>query len=151
MPAVAPAVAAKIAGGRMPASERLRLTALAAALAWAGAGIGAGCALRFLAIEPEAIGRVCASQGAALDAPFWCAVRQAVILFFHLNVIGGLALAAGAIALVGGRRAGWRTLAERIHARPLALVAGGLALVLYNAGLGATAVVLGLLAALDEV
>lgn len=134
---------------------RFRLTAagapgfvrrLGAAVLWVGAGLGAGYALRFLAIEPEAIGRTCAS----LDAPSWCLPRQAVIQFFHLNVIGGLAAAAGLIALLGNRREGWRTLAGRIQARPVALAAGGLALVLYNAGAGAGAVVLGLLAAMDD-
>lgn len=130
----------------MPVLRGLRLTALVPAFLWAGAGIGAGYALRFLAIEPEAIGRTCAS----LDAPSWCAVRQATVVFFHLNVIGGVATAAGLVALLGARRAGWRIWAGRIRARPLALAAGGLALVLYNAGLGSVAVALGLLATLDE-
>lgn len=139
----------------MPSFGRFRLTApggsgfarrLGAALLWVGAGLGAGYALRFLAIEPEVLGRTCAS----LDAPSWCVPRQAVIAFFHLNVIGGLAASAGLVALLGSRREGWRTLAGRIQARPAALAAGGLALVLYNAGLGAAAVVFGLLAAMDD-
>ncbi len=138
----------------MPISGRLWLTAfvrclaptLAPALALAGAGVGAGAALRFLAVEPEAIGRTCAS----LDAPSWCVVRQAAIVFIHWNVIGGAAAAAGAFALLASRREGWREMAGRGHARRIALLMGGLALVLYNAGLGSVAVVLGLLAAMDE-
>lgn len=139
----------------MASFGRFRLTAsgapgfvrrLGAAVLWVGAGLGTGYALRFLVIEPEAIGRACVS----LDAPSWCLPRQAVIWSFHLNVIGGLGLAAGLVALLGHRRDGWRTLAGRVHARTVALAAGGLALVLYNVGLGAAAVVLGLLAAMDD-
>jgi hypothetical protein len=109
-------------------------------------GIGAGYAVRFLLVEPETLGQTCA----ALAAPPWCLPRQAVIWFFHQNVIGLAAVAAGVLALLGPRRPGWAPLARRFRARPAALVLGGLALVLYNAGLGSVAVVLGIVAAADD-
>lgn len=110
---------------------------LLAALAWTGAGLGAGYALRFLAIEPEAIGRACLAG----DASWNCGFRQGLISLFHFGILGGAAAAAGLVAVIG--REG-RTVALRI-----ALVAGGLALAIYNAGLGSVAVVLGLLAATE--
>jgi hypothetical protein len=105
-------------------------------LGWVGAGMAVGWAVRFLAIEPEAIGRACLE-----DAAIWgCSLRQGLIALFHLGLIGGAAAAAGVYALVGRR--------GRPTAARAALVAGGLALALYNVGFGAIAVVLGLLAAM---
>jgi hypothetical protein len=115
---------------------------LLAALAWAGAGLGAGYALRFLAIEPEAIGRACLAE----SAPWGCGFRQALISLFHFGILGGVAAAAGLYVL--WRRHGRRTVPEPAFLRA-ALIAGGLALALYNAGLGSVAVVLGLLAAME--
>ncbi|MCC7016795.1 MAG: hypothetical protein IT564_06290 [Rhodospirillales bacterium] len=109
---------------------------LLAALAWAAFGLGAGYALCFLAIEPEAVGRACLSEA----APWGCALRRGLISLFHFGILGGGAAAAGLFAVFGRR---WRTILPRT-----ALIAGGLALALYNAGLGSVAVVLGLLAAM---
>jgi hypothetical protein len=110
---------------------------LLAALAWAAAGLGAGYALRVFAIEPEAIGRACLSEA----APWGCGARRGLISLFHFGILGGAASAAGLVAVFGRR---WRTASLRT-----ALIAGGLALALYNAGLGSVAVVLGTLAAME--
>jgi len=127
--------------------KRLKLTLLAgsdfarrllAALAWTGAGLGAGYAVRFLAIEPEAIGRACLAG----DAPWSCGLRQGLISLFHFGILGGGAAAAGLFAVFGR---GWRTVSRRT-----ALIMGGLALALYNPGLGSVAVVSGLLAASES-
>jgi hypothetical protein len=111
---------------------------LLGALGWAAIGLAVGWAVRFLAIEPEAVGRACLEAGAA---SWGCALRQGLIALFHFGILGGIGAAAGLYAVFGRK---WRKPAART-----ALVAGGLALALYNAGLGAVAAVLGLLAAME--
>ena len=118
-----------------PSAEWNFARRLLAALAWIGAGVGVGYAVRFLAIEPEAIGRACLAG----SAPWACGLRQGLIFLFHNGILGWLAAAAGLVAVFGRK---WREIAP-----PTALVAGGLALALYNPGLGAVAVGLGLLTA----
>ncbi len=103
---------------------------------WAGAGLALGWAVRFGAIEPEAVGRACREAA----APWGCGLREGLIGLFHFGILGGVGTAAGLYAVFGGR---WRKPAART-----ALVTGGLALALYNAGLGSVAVALGLLAAM---
>ena len=110
---------------------------LLGALGWIGAGLTCGLAVRFLAIEPEAIGRACLKAA----APWGCGPRQGLIHLFHFGILGGVGAAAGLYAVFGR----WR----REEALRVALIAGGLALALYNAGVGAVAVVLGLLAAME--
>ena len=112
------------------------------ALAWISLGLGVGSAVRFLAIEPEAIGQACLQAG----APWACVFRQGLISLFHFGILGGGAMAAGLYSLW---RCYWRRVAPRPAVLRLALVLGGLALALYNAGLGSVAVVLGLLAAME--
>lgn len=90
--------------------------------------------LRFQLIEPQAIGILCSGAG----APWWCLPREAVVLAFHFEVMGALALALGVAAFFVegplGTRLAWITL-------PFA--AAGL--VLYNATWAAPAILLGLL------
>ena len=120
-----------LAGGRALARRLL------GALGWAGVGLGVGWAIRFAAIEPEAVGQAC--LGAA--AGTWgCGLRQVLISLFHLGILGGAGTAVGLYALFGRK-------ACRAAIRA-SLVAGGLALALYNAGLGAVAVALGLIASM---
>ncbi len=45
--------------------------------------------LRFQLIEPQSIGILCSGAG----APWWCLPREAVVLAFHFEVMGALALA----------------------------------------------------------
>lgn len=121
-----------------PVRGRAFYRRLLGVLGWAGAGLIVGWAVRFFAIEPEAIGRACLETAAS----WGCGLRQGLIALFHFGILGGVGAAAGLYAVYGRRR--WRKVATRA-----ALVAGGLALALYNAGLGAVAVVLGLLGAME--
>ncbi len=116
-----------------------RARRLLGGLGWTGVGLGVGWAIRFAAIEPEAIGRAC--LGAA--AGTWgCGLRQGLIALFHFGILGGFGAAAGLYALIGQK---WRWAAIRA-----ALALGGFALALYNVGLGAVAVTLGLLASMAQ-
>lgn len=126
-----------------PPTDRNFTRRFLVALAWIGLGIGVGHGIRFLAIEPEAIGQACLQAG----APWACALRQGLISLFHFGILGGGAVAAGLYLL--GRRY-WRHTAPRPTVLRGTLVLGGLALALYNAGLGSVAVVLGLLAAMGS-
>jgi hypothetical protein len=87
--------------------------------------------LRYLWIEPSAMGLACA----ALPPPWWCAPRTAVILVHQYNGWGLAALAGGIITLLFR----WR------WAAALGLGAGLLGLVLYNTGLAAVGLLLTLL------
>ena len=110
-------------------------------LGWIGLGLGVGFAVRFLAIEPEAIGQACLQAG----SPWPCVLRQGLISLFHFGIFGGTAVAAGLYVLA-------RRYRGRADPRPAwvrgSLILGALALALYNAGLGSVAVVLALLAAM---
>lgn len=106
------------------------------ALAWALAGIGFGLAYRYLVVQQHWIGHIC-DPG---TGPWWCHVRQAVILFFQASGFGILALIGGVIALFLGYPA----------MIALALFAGSAGLVLYNAETAGMGFVLGLIAALRQ-
>ena len=107
----------------------LRYVAAAAAVAALAAVV------RFQLVEPQALGMLCASA----DAPWWCVPREAIVLAFHFEVMGVLALALGVAAffLEGPR-------ATRLAWVTLPFAAAGL--VLYNATWAAPAILLGLMA-----
>jgi hypothetical protein len=91
--------------------------------------------LRFQLVEPQSIGILCSGAG----APWWCLPREAVVLAFHFEVMGALALALGVAAFfVDGPRS------TRLAWVTLPLAAPGL--VLYNATWAAPAILLGLMA-----
>ena len=92
-------------------------------------------ALRFQLVEPQQIGILCGSAG----APWWCVPREAIVLAFHFEVIGALALALGTAAFfLDGPRA------TRLAWAALPFAAAGLTL--YNATWTAPAILLGLMA-----
>ena len=90
--------------------------------------------LRYGVIQPTDIGMLCGQA----DAPGWCAPRQWLISAQHYRVWGWVGLMGGLIGLfLGGR---WII--------AIALVFSAMALVLYNATLGAPAIIVTLLALL---
>ncbi len=89
----------------------------------------AAAVVRFELIESSALGQLCSSG----DAPWWCAVRTALVLGFLHHVYGVTALVGAALALVSRRRAlAW-----------LAAALGVFALQLYGAETGALALLVG--------
>lgn len=121
-----------------------RARRLLGGLGWTSVGLGLGWAIRFAAIEPEAIGQACLGAQAA---SWGCGLRQGLIALFHFGILGGFGVAAALYAVFGRKGP---PVAFRRAAIRAALVAGGLALALYNAGLGAVAVTLGLLASMAQ-
>lgn len=112
----------------------LRPGLLRQALAVAFGGLLLAAAIRYLAIEPDAIARVCSAMG---QIPGWCRVHEGVVLAFQSGILGIASLASGVIALMGG-------------GRPFIVLAvglGAMGLVLYSAGPAAVALILGLLRA----
>jgi hypothetical protein len=95
--------------------------------------------LRYGVIQPEAIGILCGQT----DAPGWCRPREWLLLVQHYQVWGWIALASALVALIVTLP---RPLLGIVLA--IALLFSALALVLYNATLGALALVLTLLALL---
>lgn len=103
-------------------------------LALLGFGFALAFWLRYGVIQPTNIGIACGEA----DAPGWCAPRQWLISAQHYRIWGWVGLAGGLIGLfVGGR---WII--------AIALVFSAMALVLYNATLGAPAIIVTLLALL---
>ena len=103
-------------------------------LALLGLGFALAFWLRYGAIQPTEIGIACGQT----DAPGWCAPRQWLISAQHYRIWGWVGLAGSLIGLfIGGR---WII--------AIALVFSAMALVLYNATLGAPAMVVALLALL---
>jgi hypothetical protein len=90
--------------------------------------------LRYGVIQPEEMGIVC---GLA-EAPAWCGPRQWLISAQHYSVWGWVGLVGGLTGLFIGGRA----------VIAIALLFSAMALVLYNATLGAPAMILSLLALL---
>ena len=88
--------------------------------------------VRFQIVEPEAAMHLCGTAA----APWWCALRAAVIAAFATNVLAISAVAAGGIA-VATRRSG---------AALAAACLGVAGLILYSVEAGACALLLGLLA-----
>jgi hypothetical protein len=112
------------------------------ALAWAAIlalGFALGTWLRYWVIQPEDIGITCGQA----DAPGWCTPRQWLILGQHYRVWGWVAVIAAAAGLFVTLPA---ALTRAVIA--IACVFSALALILYNATLGAPALVLTLLALL---
>ena len=97
-----------------------------------GLAVALAYALRFALVENQGVVASCAENAAQLA----CVVRESAIFTFWNLILGGLALAGAALALALPRL--WTFL--------LALVPAGFALVLYNVEMGATAVMLCLLA-----
>ena len=98
--------------------------------------------LRYGVIQPPEMGIACG----ALDAPGWCAPRQWLISAQHYRVWGWVGLAGGLIGLFAGDRWAGPWVGRGVIA--IALLFSAMALVLYNATLGAPAMVLSLLALL---
>ena len=88
--------------------------------------------VRVQIVEPEDLAHLCS----AADAPWWCALRAAVIAAFATNALAVAAAAAGGISI-----------ATRRSGAALGAVCLGVAgLVLYSVEAGAIALLLGLLA-----
>ncbi|HKY95843.1 MAG TPA: hypothetical protein VJL84_11090 [Kiloniellales bacterium] len=97
-----------------------------------GLSVGLAYALRFGLVENQDVVAACAENPAQLR----CVVLETAIFTFHHLLLGGLALAGALLALALPRL--WTFLS--------ALVPAAFALVLYNVEMGATAVMLCLLA-----
>lgn len=128
----------------MSATAAARSWTIQRALCWAAVlafGFALGFWLRYGVIQPEAIGIACGQA----DAPGWCAPRQWLILCQHYRVWGWVAVAAGAVGL-------FVTLPPALTRAVIAIacVFSALALILYNATLGAPALVLTLFALLRQ-
>ena len=90
--------------------------------------------LRYGVIQPTDMGIICGQA----DVPSWCAPRQWLISAQHYRIWGWVGLAGALIGLfIGGR---WII--------AIALLFSAMALVLYNATLGAPAMIVTLLALL---
>jgi hypothetical protein len=101
---------------------------------WVALALAAALALRFTVVEPREIGFACQ----ALVPPWWCGVRQVLVLTFQWGAIGGLALVLGALGLINRSRG----------AALAAMILGAAALTLYNPETGAVGFLLGMLRAL---
>jgi hypothetical protein len=103
-------------------------------LSWlvAGAAILAlALALRYLLIEPHAIGIACADD----NAPGWCTARQGIVMMHIWKIWGSLGLAGGVLAIAFG----WR------WAIWLGLSMSLMGLVLYNSDFASVGLMLTLL------
>jgi hypothetical protein len=87
--------------------------------------------IRYAFIEPSQIGQICE----AVSTPWWCSVRQTLIMGFITNTYGYAAIAAAVLALV------WR----QTFAATMAAALGLFALQLYCYEAGALAMLIGLL------
>ena len=126
----------------MIATASLQHWTIRRALSWAAVlvfGFALGVWLRYWVIQPEEIGIACGQA----DAPGWCTPRQWLIDCQHYRVWGWVGVIAGAAGL-------FLTLPSAVARIVIgvACVFSALALILYNATLGAPALVLTLLALL---
>jgi hypothetical protein len=94
------------------------------------AAFALAAAARYALIEPEGYGFRCAAGG-----PWWCTLRDAIIVAFHSKAIGWAAFALGAVAFVARQR----------MLAGAAGVCGALGLVLYNYELSAVGLALAVL------
>lgn len=94
--------------------------------------------LRYGVIQPTDIGIACGQA----DAPAWCGPRQWLISAQHYRIWGWVGLAGGLLGLFAGNLPGGRWVIA------VALIFSAMALVLYNATLGAPAMIVTLLALL---
>jgi hypothetical protein len=111
-------------------------------LTWAAVlavGFALATWLRYGLIQPQEIGILCGQT----DAPGWCTPRQWLLLVQHYYIWGWAALACAVIGLLISLP---RPLGPIVTG--IAVVLSALALMLYNASLGAPALVLTLLALL---
>lgn len=110
---------------------RLLIRTLAAAAVLCAVAI----AFRYLVIELQPVAAMCEEAG----APWWCAIREAIIRIFYSDVVGVMSLGMGIVALLLGGRASahqW-AIAAMIWASP--------SIVLYSADYAAPAFLLGLI------
>ncbi|MEX1109960.1 MAG: hypothetical protein WEC00_13700 [Dongiaceae bacterium] len=113
---------------RRPIGRALAIVAVALAAGAFGAG-----ALRYNLIESPGAATLCEGGG-----PWWCPLRQWLVILFLKHAFGIVAVALAAIAV----------LRPRVIWIALAAVATGVALMIYNADFGALAAVLVILALL---
>lgn len=117
-----------------PLAQRWTLRRALQWIALLGVGFALAFWLRYGVIQPAGFGIACGQA----EAPGWCGPRQWLISAQHYRVWGWVGLAGGLIGLfIGGR---WVI--------AIALLFSAMALVLYNATLGAPAMVIALLALL---
>jgi hypothetical protein len=109
---------------------RARLVVLVLGLA---VTVGLAAALRFGLIESER-----AALCSMADAPWWCTPRWWLVWLFLHHVLGIMAIATGALAL----------LRPRVSLIALGAAAAGPALLLYNTEMGAVGLLLTLLSVL---
>lgn len=98
-------------------------------------GLAAGFAVRHLLVQAPELAWACGS----LDRPWWCGVREGIIVVFRWQGLGVLATIVGAIALLR-----WRL--GEIDGQKLAglaMVAGAAGLLLYAPELSAAGLLLG--------
>lgn len=112
------------------------------ALIWAAllaVGFALATWLRYGLIQPEEIGILCGQA----EAPGWCTPRQWLLMVQHYYIWGWVALASAAVGLLF-------TLPRPVGPIVIAIAAifSAMALLLYNASLGAPALVVTLLALL---
>lgn len=115
-----------------PARRPIRRALSIVALALAAGAFSAG-ALRYNLIESPGAAALCESGG-----PWWCPLRQWLVILFLKHAFGIAAVALAVIAL----------LHPRVIWIALAAAASGVALMIYNADFGALAAVLAILALL---
>ena len=104
-------------------------------LGWAAFLCAVAIAFRYLVIEFQPVAAICEESG----APWWCAVREAIIHIFYSDMVGITSLGMGIVALLlSGKSAGpvW-AIAAVIWAAP--------SIVLYSADYAAPAFLLGLI------
>ncbi|MEX0807838.1 MAG: hypothetical protein WD044_03835 [Dongiaceae bacterium] len=115
-----------------PARRPIWRALIIVAIALAAGAIGAG-ALRYNLIESPGAAALCESGG-----PWWCPLRQWLVMLFLKHTFGIVAVALSAVAV----------LRPRLIWIALAATASGVALMIYNADFGALAAVLTILALL---
>ncbi len=114
-----------------PADKRRLLYSV---LAWATGLCALAIAFRYLIIERQPIAEFCEAAG----APWWCAIREGIIVTFYSDAVGMVSLLMALLALLlGGRPSGrfW-AIAAIIWAAP--------SIVLYSADYAAPAFLLAL-------
>ena len=107
-----------------------RGAAFAVSVIGAAAAAAGALALRYLVVEPAEMGQACLTG----QGPWWCPWRDALVRAFRAEAFGLGALGAAALSLL-------------VPSRPwgvVAVVAGVFGLALYNAGLAALALAIGL-------
>jgi len=112
---------------RAPVLGALAIAAAAAAIGWF---------LRYVLVEPEALGTLCRAAG----APIWCWPRTGLIVATQFNGFGLAGIALAAASFVARGRVAWGLVIA-------AMILGGAGLYLYNTTMASGAVLLALLRA----